>query len=104
MGTKLLRHISFIGIGLYLLALIVISVVFRSHAMEWKWILWGIGEVLFFFVLTSIFYPRWKNDKPKVFWHKVFWIALAIRLLYVVLSYYYFYHSLELLLKVLAMK
>jgi hypothetical protein len=92
MGTKLLRHISFIGIGLYLLALIVISVVFRSHAMEWKWILWGIGEVLFFFVLTSIFYPRWKNDKPKVFWHKVFWIALAIRLLYVVLSYYYFYH------------
>ena len=92
MGTKLLRHISFIGIGLYLLALIVISVVFRSHAMEWKWILWGIGEVLFFFVLTSIFYPRWKNDKPKVFWQKVFWIALAIRLLYVVFSYYYFYH------------
>jgi 4-amino-4-deoxy-L-arabinose transferase-like glycosyltransferase len=75
-----------------LLALLVISVVFRDHAMEFEWMLWGIGEVLFFFVLTTVFYPRWKNDKPKVFCHKVFWIALAIRLLYVVFSYYYFYN------------
>lgn len=90
MGIKLLRHISIIGIGLYLLALIVISVVFRAHALELEWILWGIGEVLFFFVLTSIFYPRWKNDEPKQFWRKVFWTALAIRLLYVIFSYYYF--------------
>ena len=90
MGTKLLRHINFIGIGLYLLALIVISVVFRSHAMELEWMLWGIGEVLFFFVLTTIFYPRWKNDEPRQFWRKVFWTALVIRLLYVVFSYYYF--------------
>ena len=92
MSTKLLRHISLIGIGLYLLALIVISVAFREHALQLKWMLWGIGEVLFFFVLTTVFYPRWKNDKPKVFCHKVFWIALAIRLLYVVFSYYYFYN------------
>ena len=90
MGTKLLRHINFIGIGLYLLALVVVSVVFRSHAMELEWMLWGIGEVLFFFVLTTVFYPRWKKNEPKQFWRKVFWTALAIRLLYVVFSYYYF--------------
>ena len=90
MGTKLLRHISIIGVGLYLLALIVISVAFRDHALQLEWMLWGIGEVLFFFVLISIFYPRWKKDEPKQFWRKVFWTALAIRLLYVVFSYYYF--------------
>ena len=92
MSKKLIRYISIYGIGVYLLALLVISVVFRDHAMELEWVLWGIGEVLFFFVFTTIFYPRWKNDKPKVFCHKVFWIALAIRLLYVVFSYYYFYN------------
>ena len=91
MTKKLLRHISIIGIGLYLLALIVVSVVFRSHAMQLKWILWGMGEVLFFFVLTTVFYPRWKHDEPKCFWRKVFWVALAIRVVYVVFSYYYFY-------------
>lgn len=92
MSKKLIRYISIYGVGVYLLALLVISVVFRDHAMELEWVLWGIGEVLFFFVFTTIFYPRWKNDKPKVFCHKVFWIALAIRLLYVVFSYYYFYN------------
>ena len=91
MGNKLLRHISMIGIGLYLLALIVISVAFREHALQLKWVLWGIGEVLFFFVLTAVFYPRWKNDDPKHFWCKVFWTALAIRAVYAFVMCYYYY-------------
>ena len=90
MSKKLTRYIALYGISVYILALLVISVAFREHAMQLEWMLWGIGEVLFFFVLTSIFYPRWKNAEPKQFWHKVFWTALAIRLLYVVFSYYYF--------------
>lgn len=91
MGNKLLRHISIMGIGLYLLALIVISVAFHEYALQLKWILWGIGEVLFFFVLTTVFYPRWKNDDPKHFWRKVFWTALAIRAIYAVVMCYYYY-------------
>ena len=91
MSTKLLRHISFIGAGLYLLALIVISIAFREYALQWKWILWGIGEVLFFFVLTTIFYPRWKNDEPKKFWRKVFFTAFAIRAVYAFVMCYYYY-------------
>ena len=93
MSQKLTRNIALYGVGVYLLALLVVSVVFHEHAMQTKWILWGIGEVLFFFVLTTVFYPRWKNDEPKKFWLKVFWVALAIRLLYVILSYYYFKHT-----------
>ena len=93
MSKKLIRYISVYGIGVYLLALLVISFAFREHAMQLKWLLWGIGEVLFFFVLTTVFYPRWKNDEPKKFWRKVFWAALAIRLLYVVFSYFYFKHT-----------
>ena len=93
MGSKLLRHISFIGIGLYLLALITISLVFRNHALQLKWMLWGIGEVLFFFVLTTILYPRWKNDETKRFKWKVFLVAFVIRGLYAFLVAYYFYYQ-----------
>ena len=93
MSNKLLRHISLIGIGLYLLALIVISVVFREHALQLKWMLWGTGEVLFFFVLTSVFYPRWKNDDEKRFLWKVFLVAFVIRGLYAFLMCYYYYYQ-----------
>ena len=91
MGKRLLQHISYFGIGIYLVALLTISLVFKGHALPLKWILWGFGEVLFFFVLVSIFYPRWKHDDPKCFWRKVFWVALALRVVYVVFSYYYYY-------------
>ena len=94
MGNKLLRHICSIGIGLYLLTLLVVSIVFKGHALQAKWILWGIGEVLFFFVMTAVFYPRWKNDEPKKFWRKVFWTALAIRIVYaLVMCFYYYYET-----------
>lgn len=93
MGTKLLRHISIIGIGVYLLALITISLVFNDYALQLKWVLWGMGEVLFFFVLTTLFYPRWKNDDPKRFRRKVFWTAFGIRALYAFLICYYYYYQ-----------
>lgn len=93
MSTKLLKHINLIGVGLYLLALAVISLVFRSHALQPKWMLWGIGEVLFFFVLTAVFYPRWKNDDEKLFLRKVFFVALGIRALYAFLICYYYYYE-----------
>lgn len=93
MGTKLLRHISIIGVGVYLLALITISLVFNDYALQLKWVLWGMGEVLFFFVLTTLFYPRWKNDDPKRFRRKVFWTAFGIRALYAFLICYYYYYQ-----------
>ena len=44
MSKKLLHHIALFGIGVYLLALVVISVAFREHALQLKWMLWGIGR------------------------------------------------------------
>ena len=94
MTEKLTRHIALFGIGVYLLALIVISLVFRYHALQAKWMLWGIGEVLFFFVLTTVFYPRWKNDNTNKFLLKVFIVALVIRVCYVIgVGYYYYFET-----------
>ena len=91
MSKKLTRYIALYGIGVYLLALLVISLAFREHALQLKWMLWGIGEVLFFFVLTTVFYPRWNNDNQKRFIRKVFLTALALRVVYVVVMCYYYY-------------
>ena len=94
MSKALLRHISLIGLGMYLLALSVISLVFRDHALQTRWILWGIGEVLLFFAGISVFYPRWKVEDPKLFRRKVFFTALAIRALYAyIICYYYYYQT-----------
>ena len=92
MGTKLLRHISILGISVYLVALILISVLFHGQAMQLQWMFWGVGEVLFFFLLSWIFYSRWKKDDSKRFTYKVFFTALGIRIVYVVLMCFYFYH------------
>ena len=92
LSTKLLRHIALFGTGVYLLALIVISVVFHEHALQLKWMLWGIGEVLFFFVLTTVFYPRWKDKSPKRFKWTLFLVAFGLRAVYAWAMLYYYYY------------
>ena len=91
MSKQLTRYIVLFGIGIYLLALIVISLMFYEYALQLKWMLWGTGEVLFFFVLTTVFYPRWKGNDTKIFKWKVFLVAFVIRAVYAFLMCYYYY-------------
>lgn len=93
MSKALLRHISLFGIGVYLLALLVVSMAFPSYALLPKWMFWGVGEVLFFFILTYVSYPSWKSDETKVFQRKVFLVALSLRALYAFLMCYYYYYQ-----------
>ena len=92
MPDKLYRHFQWVGIGVYLVALLIVSVWFRPYALQPLWMAWGIGAVLFFFVLTWLFYRHWKGDEQKKFIKKVFWFAFGIRALYVgaMMFYYYF--------------
>jgi hypothetical protein len=92
MTKQLTRYLALWGIGVYLLALVVVSLAFRSHSLQVQWMLWGIGEVLFFFLLTAAFYPRWKGYSRKRFVWTVFLFALVLRIVYVVaVGYYYHY-------------
>ena len=94
MTKRLIRYISIWGVGVYLLALLTISLLFREYALQLKWMLWGIGEVLFFFVTTAVSYPRWKNNSTKAFLLKVFLVALFIRVVYAIaIGYYYYYET-----------
>lgn len=91
MPDKLHRHFQWIGIALYLAALLVVSVCFHSYALRPLWILWGGATVLFFFGLTYGCHHRWQHNDTKTFLRKVFWWALGIRLAYVggIIFYYY---------------
>lgn len=79
------------GIGIYLLSLLIVSLCFRNQALKPLWMAWGIGAVLFFFLLSYVFNQRWQHDNSRVFSKKVFWTAFAIRLIYVVAILFYYY-------------
>lgn len=92
MPDKLHRHFQWIGIGIYLAALLIVSVCWHGYALKPLWMAWGVGTVLCFFGLTYWFNRRWQHDDQKTFRRKVFFWALGIRVVYVgaIIFYYYF--------------
>lgn len=92
MCEKLHRHFQWVGVALYLLALLTVSLCFRSYALKPLWMAWGMATVLFFFGLSYVCHRRWRNDDSVLFRRKVFWWALGIRAVYIggILFYYYF--------------
>lgn len=93
MPEKLHKHFQWVGIGVYLLALLIVSISFRTYAMKPLWMAWGIGTVLFYFLLTYFFHGRWKGDETKTFLKKVFWVAFGLRTIFVGSMMFYFYYQ-----------
>ena len=93
MPERLYRHFQWVGVAIYMLALLIVSVCFRPYAMKPLWMAWGVGTILFFFLLTYYFHGHWKSDEPKKFVKKVFWTALGIRTLHVVAMMFYYYYQ-----------
>ena len=91
MPDKLHRHFQWMGVALYLAALLIVSVCFHSYALLPLWMVWGVVTVLFFFGLTYCCHRQWKSLDGKAFLRKVFWWALGIRLLYVGCIIFYYY-------------
>ena len=92
MPEKLHRHFQLVGIAVYMLALLIVSVWFRPYALKPLWLAWGVGVVFFFFLLTWYFHRQWRHDETKTFLKKVFWVAFGLRAIYVgaMMFYYYF--------------
>lgn len=92
MLNKLQRHFSLIGIGIYLLSLLIISLWFRPFALKAEWMAWGIGTVVLFFLMSYVFTQRWAHDDCKKFLWKAFLVAFIIRAVYVTAMVYYYYY------------
>jgi len=84
------KAISNKGLTLYFISLAVVSVAFMSHAIDTVWMVLGIVEITLFFVLSASLSQQWQNIPSRVFVKKVFWIALLLRVAWVVFSYYFY--------------
>ena len=71
----------------YVAAIFCCNVLFASHMLAWQWWFFGAIEVLGFFYLANRLSRGWFHLKPLHFTQKVFWIALFLRALWIVISY-----------------
>lgn len=80
------------ALAVYFSLLLLISAVFLNYAMEWYFMLIGIIEVVGFFYYANYLTKKWGIWKSeKRFETHVFWMAFAIRSLWVVFSYVFYW-------------
>ncbi len=90
MVSILPRQISMRAIIVYLLALAIVSLTFPAFAMRWAFIVMGFTWVIGFFTLVEFETTGWRNKPQKHFVRHLFIISFALRLLWVVFSYFYY--------------
>lgn len=78
------------GILIYLISLAAVSIAFFKHAMLVVYILLGVMWVTGFFLLSSSCSKKWMRYPVKKFAWRILWIALILRLAWVVFSYFFY--------------
>lgn len=84
------KQISYRAIVTYLIALAAVSVFFLSYAMKLGYIALGMVCVLGFFLLTSSWSRDWRSISEKQFVKYLFLVAVSLRIIWVIASYYYY--------------
>ena len=74
----------------YLVALVAVSVAFHGYAMRVGYIMLGIVFVASFFLLTTNWSQQWRIAEEKQYIDRIFWLAVLLRLVWVVASYFYY--------------
>ena len=82
------KQISGRAIATYFLSLVVISVMFYGYAMKFGYMVLGSICVLGFFLLTNYWSKNWANHQEKRVISNIFWIALSLRVFWVIFSYF----------------
>ncbi len=84
------KQIAQRAIVVYLASLVVVSILFMSHAMEIGYILLGCLFVFSFFILVVRCTTEWMTISEKAYVKYVFFISLALRSVWVVFSYFFY--------------
>ena len=74
----------------YVLTLLLASILFLNNAMPFQFMVFGIGYVVVFFVYANRLTMGWNRIPVAAFEKKLFITALIIRLVYVILIYFYY--------------
>lgn len=84
------RQIANRAIAIYAISVILVSTLYFSYAMPWMYLVIGVVSVTGFFLLTSNFSIQWRNMSNKQFVHMLFGLAVGLRLVWLIGSYYYY--------------
>ena len=90
MVSFLPRQISMRAIIVYLLSLALVSLVFPAYAMKIGFVIMGFVWVIGFFLTVESSTTTWRNRPEKHFVQHLFIVSLALRLVWVVFSYFYY--------------
>ena len=81
------KKVTNIAMVTYLLALVMCLIVYNLYALQWRWMIFGIVEVVGFFYFANACSRGWINFQPRRFIKNLFWWGFAIRVLWVIISY-----------------
>ncbi len=87
------RQYSMAAIAAYFVGLLAVAVMASSvdMVMEWYWWVFGIVEVVGFFLASTNLSQSWKGLKSRTFEKKLFWTGFGIRAVVVLFLYWFFY-------------
>ena len=85
------KRISDMAMITYLLALVACTLLYSRHILDWKWWIFGIISVIGYFYFANRQSKLWLNIRPKTFARRLFWSALVIRVIWVLVSYYLYF-------------
>ena len=75
----------------YVAALLACTVVYNTYMLELRWILFGLVEVFGFFYFSNYCSKVWANIKVNTFIKNIFWWGFVIRVVWVLISYWFHY-------------
>ena len=81
------------AIIVYLASLAIVSIVFLSNAMSIGFMVLGCMWVVSFFLLVSQCSKEWRSISQKDYVKYIFMIALSLRCVWVVVSYFYYIYA-----------
>ena len=84
------KHVN-TAIGFYFLIVISLFLLFPSKTLYLYWYAFGLGAMLFFFLNLFYLSKRWQHLSQTLYEKKLFWFAFFVRVVYVFLSYGFFY-------------
>ena len=84
------KQVSSLAIGTYLVALGAISLFYWNYAMSMMYVTMGVVSVVGFFFLTSQWSRDWCRISKEQYVAMVFVVALILRIIWVVASFYYY--------------
>lgn len=81
------KRVTSLAMLTYVAAIFCSNMLFASRMLHWQWWFFGAIEVLGFFYFANRLSKGWFDIKPLHFAQKLFWTALFLRAVWVVISY-----------------